>query len=616
MAKADESASFSINLEDGTSGPAGTAANALENLRSKIKSEETALGQLQKAWKNLQGANVVNVAQARALRSAIDQKKNSIAKAQSAVLSLGGGLTQVTSKGKGASSIFEQLRKNASTVPGPLNAVVGKLEGISSAIGGGVLALGIVAVAAAMIALTAAAVKATVSLIEYGIGQADARRSELLRLEGLTKLRSYYGFAAGNANEMQTAVDKVSGSTAIGRGKLLEYTNQLYKMGLRGTNLTQTLEGMAIKASVQGEAQAKMFAGMAAGAALSGKSVKKLADDVKARLGGIAERQMLSLSVQTEKLHENFDMLFSGLHIEGLLTGLAQVNKLLSQNTATGRALKTLAEVMFKPIISMAEAAGPIVKRFFQGMVIGALVLGIAFLKVRNAIRDSLGGSDLFKGLDASKLAMNAGIFVAVALATAFGMLAAAIALAAAPFLMFAGLVYSLYRIGSFLVNTWKGIKWSELGSSIVDGIISGLKSGASYLVNAVKNLGGIAWSAFKDKLGIHSPSKVFANLGQQIPRGVQVGVQAGTPALSRSVARVVQVPAAPRMPVDSVDSPVQSTPDQQQSKAPVTITIGDVNIQSSAADAKSIAVDIRSELEKILEGLVVQMGAKVPGGR
>ena len=53
----------------------------------------------------------------------------------------------------------------------------------------------------------------------------------------------------------------------------------------------------------------------------------QLGNDVirfKARFGGVAKAQMLSLGVQSKKLRENFQQLFSGLKIERFLEALAR----------------------------------------------------------------------------------------------------------------------------------------------------------------------------------------------------------------------------------------------------------------------------------------------------
>ena len=78
------------------------------------------------------------------------------------------------------------------------------------------------------------------------------------------------------------------------------------------------------------------------------------------------------------------------------------------------------------------------------------------------------------------------------------------------------------------LVNAVSGVvdKMKNIGSSIVEGIWSGISSGWSWLTNKVSNLAGNLFESAKKALGINSPSKVFADeVGKWIPAGIAVGI-------------------------------------------------------------------------------------------
>lgn len=65
-----------------------------------------------------------------------------------------------------------------------------------------------------------------------------------------------------------------------------------------------------------------------------------------------------------------------------------------------------------------------------------------------------------------------------------------------------------------------------SLGSSIVSGIVSGVVGAGGSLVSAMTNLAGNALNAAKAKLGIGSPSKVFADeVGAPIVQGIVMGI-------------------------------------------------------------------------------------------
>lgn len=604
MATDNTSATFELKLEDGTSGPAEDAASALKQLRGQIDADTKALAGMQRAMKNLQGGTSVNIAQFRALKEQIAQKKSAIGQAQSAYIGLGGTFGRTASSGGSVRSMFEQLTAQAKAVPGPIGGVVGKLEGLKSLVVGGGIALGIVAIVAALAALVVGTVAAVAALASYAVGQGDARRNELLRLEGLTKIRSIYGFTAAKASDLQASIDQVSGSSALGREQLSKYTEQLHRMGLRGQNLTDALEGMAIKAQTQGEAQASLFASMAAGAAMAGQSVRKLSEDVKTRLGGIAARQMLSLGVQTAKMREHFAVLFRDIKVEGFLKALQTLTSLFAQSTASGRALKTLAETLLQPLIDGFAFLAPLAKRFFQGVILGLLAVTIHVLKAALWFKKTFGG-DLFKGLDLTSTALMAGKIAAALLVAGFVALGVILGVLAVPLLAFAAMIASVFYRVSKLYELIKGafdFDWASLGTSITSGIVSGLKRGATWVMDAVKGLGKNAYKAFKSALGIASPSKEFAKLGLEIPRGVQQGINAGTPGAQRSADSMVSVP----------DAPAGGAGGGSRS---ITVNVGDVHVHSSARDANGLGQAFKAELERILEGVALQLGAPTPGG-
>lgn len=62
------------------------------------------------------------------------------------------------------------------------------------------------------------------------------------------------------------------------------------------------------------------------------------------------------------------------------------------------------------------------------------------------------------------------------------------------------------------------------IGKNIVNGLWNGVKSAWSNLINKVTGLFGGLVKGIKDGLGIHSPSKVFAGIGENMAKGLGVG--------------------------------------------------------------------------------------------
>jgi hypothetical protein len=64
------------------------------------------------------------------------------------------------------------------------------------------------------------------------------------------------------------------------------------------------------------------------------------------------------------------------------------------------------------------------------------------------------------------------------------------------------------------------------IGGQIVRGLIAGLTGNLSELMNAIGNIGGSMIKGLKGILGIHSPSAVFAEIGQNMGAGLIQGLQ------------------------------------------------------------------------------------------
>ncbi|VVE41617.1 phage tail protein [Pandoraea communis] len=90
------------------------------------------------------------------------------------------------------------------------------------------------------------------------------------------------------------------------------------------------------------------------------------------------------------------------------------------------------------------------------------------------------------------------------------------------------GLFYQAFAA----VMSWFGVtlpgKFSEFGANIVQGLVNGITSAASSVKDAVMGLGERTISWFKDKLGIHSPSRVFSELGGFTMAGLEQGILNG----------------------------------------------------------------------------------------
>jgi hypothetical protein len=422
-----------------------------------------------------------------------------------------------------------------------LTSVLGK-GGVAGAVGLAVVAL---------LAVASATGIAVGALGKYALGVLDARRAEMIRLEGLTKLPNWFGVAAGKATDMQAAIDRVSQKVALGRDRIVAYAESLYRMGLRGKNLDVTLQATATRASVLGEEMGNAYASMAMGAALTGRSLKAMADLTERRFGALARKQMLSFTVQIQKARENFDALFRGVRIEGFLSRFAVLTEMFSQSTATGRALKVMLETLLNPLFGSADHGAPILKRFFQGIVIGALYAGIGVLRLRNWFRTTFGG--MGKDWDLANKAVYAGIAVVgiftaqlVVLTAAVTALGVALGIVFAVNIAAAGIVvgalaaigYGFYKLYTWAdkARKWLGMGWGEVGVAILAGLLNPF----STLFTVGLKLGKKMLEGFKQAWEIKSPSRVaFRLVSHDIAGGGQRGAESAGPRVGVSVGRM-----------------------------------------------------------------------------
>ncbi len=74
-------------------------------------------------------------------------------------------------------------------------------------------------------------------------------------------------------------------------------------------------------------------------------------------------------------------------------------------------------------------------------------------------------------------------------------------------------------------------------GANLIAGLVAGVTGAAAAAYDAVAGVVGGVIDTAKDLLGIHSPSTVFAGIGENTADGYREGVEAGTPAAQGSVA-------------------------------------------------------------------------------
>lgn len=115
-------------------------------------------------------------------------------------------------------------------------------------------------------------------------------------------------------------------------------------------------------------------------------------------------------------------------------------------------------------------------------------------------------------------------------------------------------------NMASEIVNTFKNIDLYSIGRNIIQGLINGVKSMASGLVNSVKGVVDGAIEGAKNLLGIHSPSRVFMEIGEYTGEGFVNGIKS----MTNQVAKAGQKMADASLPTIKAPKLQNSMVDQE----------------------------------------------------
>ena len=471
---------------------------------------------------------------------------------------------------------------------GPVADLTSKIEGLKTVATGGAGGLALVTLAATaliagVVALGAAIFEAGVKLGKFVIEGANSLRS-------MSLMREAASGSAENAKNLGTQVDALSRKVSTSKVEL----NAL------GVALTKSLSGGTSKAS--GQAIVDTFAAIAEGTAaagdetgskireiierskqlgrisidpreLQGSRLKfgeiaqalatnlhvsldkarealftgrvKLEDGAKAlrtavegKFGAINAKKLLDVDVQFEKLHEHLTGLTKGVVLEPLLNGLSSVLEKFDATSVTGVAIQRIFTKIGAAITGFAVGHIDDVVHGIEQMVVWGTRAADFFEEWEPKI---VGVADALLHNEGAMTSLKVvGIGIAVVLGTigvAFGLVATAAVVAAtaigAPF-------YALYKGYTFIRDT----KWSELGSSIIDGLVSGITSAAGKLGDAVVGLATSIKKGFRSALGISSPSKVFYQDAKEgIGGGAEKGLEAARPDVQSAADRMAPSP-------------------------------------------------------------------------
>ena len=266
--------------------------------------------------------------------------------------------------------------------------------------------------------------------------------------------------------------------------------------------------------------------------------------------------------------------------------------------------MQAILKAVFQPMLDAAPGAGSLIERMLKGFVLGALSVTIAFLKIRNVLRDSVwpivkSGLKSFDWVLIGKAAVYS-------LAAGFTVFAGAVAVSAAAVYGLAKPFLLVFELMGKLVS----LDWSAIGANIVQGIANGIRAGIRWITDAVAEVGKRTMQAFKGGFLIHSPSKLTENeVGIRLPQGQAIGMRKGRKYIEQEIrAQVEMVRAAGDSPGGAATSVprVASAPSRQLPPVSVTVNLPPESAKFDASTLQRIAVEA---VRDAIVGVAIELG-------
>ena len=101
-------------------------------------------------------------------------------------------------------------------------------------------------------------------------------------------------------------------------------------------------------------------------------------------------------------------------------------------------------------------------------------------------------------------------------------------------------LIENIPQICKAIFDVFTAFRWLDIGSQIVTGLWNGLKSGWTGLISKVQGLAQQLPDIVKKVLGIHSPSRVFSEIGMQTCAGLAQGMTLGNAKVKKAASEVL----------------------------------------------------------------------------
>lgn len=351
-------------------------------------------------------------------------------------------------------------------------------------------------------------------------------KSTLLDISNVTATLGEKG-----AQKVQNVIEK---TLTAGKFKLMP--KQLVGTGITEADLAQALH----------MTPATFEAMMKAGAIGADRGLSALHAVIDKKMGGTAAQQVGNMAGLANKLRDNLSHLFEDVDTAPFTAALKQIVDLFDTSKASGKAMKWFIEQVFNTGFSKGGSILLGVKHGIQDLIIGGLKLYIAMkptiaemkslwaqAKKSEDLKNALLGIAIIVGVIALVVAVAAGALILLSAAT--------IAVAAAIALGVGWVVMKVFHLSESMRKKFMG--WGHMAkdavAKLIDGLVHGISKGIARVQTAVHKLAGVLPQGLKDKLEIHSPSRVGERIGERFPEGVAVGMKRGEGRVGVAAARI-----------------------------------------------------------------------------
>lgn len=171
-------------------------------------------------------------------------------------------------------------------------------------------------------------------------------------------------------------------------------------------------------------------------------------------------------------------------------------------------------------------------------------------------------------------------------------------------------LIANIPQICKAIFDVFTAFRWLDIGKFIVDGLWNGITSGWTALIGKVKDLVNLLPRTVKTILGIHSPSKVFDEIGMNICKGLAQGLTTNGKLAKDAAAQVVaSVTNTATTLADGVETVTQSVTETlkdgtTQQKQTITATGTEIidGVERTVKTVTTIAADGTKTVSKTIE--------------